>query len=125
MTDQMSVERFEREINGERRAVVRVVAGGRVIEAVRLDMAEQWDFLEIAGSEVDNEAWMNTGLLAASVIAIDGVPEPSGAKSREQLRRILKRIGEAGVDALCNAFERESASGETAREHAAAVAAGN
>ncbi len=94
------------------------------IEGVRLDMAEQWDFMEIAGSAIDNQAWVNTALLAASVISINGVPEPSGAKSREHLRRILKRIGEEGLDALSAAFETEEQNHESERR-AGEQAAGN
>ena len=117
------VERLDRDINGERRAVLRVRSAGRVIEAVRLDMAEQWDLMEIAGSAIDNQAWVNTALLAASVISVDGVPEPSGAKTREHIRRVLKKIGEDGVDALCAAFD-EDESGPADAE-ASEQAAGN
>ena len=118
----IGVERLEREINGERREVLRVTASGRVIDAVRLDMAEQWDFMEIAGTAIDNPAWVNTALLAASVISIDGVPEPGGARTREHLRRVLKKIGEAGVDALCVALDEAA---DPADAQALEQAAGN
>ena len=112
----IGVERLEREINGERREVRRVTTpAGMAIEGVRLDMAEQWDFMEIAGPSIDNQAWVNTALLAASVISINGVPEPSGAKSRDHLRRILKKIGEDGLDALSAAFETEERDPEVER----------
>ena len=65
---------------------------------------------------------MNTALLAASVISIGGVPEPAGAKSREQLRRVLKKIGEAGLDALSAAFagdDRDEAVEDRETEQAA------
>ena len=121
-----AIERLTREINGERRDVVRVVFAGRSVEAVKLDMAEQWDFMEVAGAAIDNEAWVNTALIAASVISIDGVPEPSGAKSREHMRRILKRIGEAGVEALAVAFDERAEATATANAASAIeTAAGN
>ena len=120
-----SVERLERDINGERREVLRVATpAGLVIDSVRLDMAEQWDFMEIAGASIDNQAWVNTALLAASVISINGVPEPSGAKSREHLRRILKKIGEDGLDALSAAFQAEEQDPESERR-AVEQASGN
>ena len=120
-----TIEKLTREINGERRDVVRVAFAGRLVEAVKLDMAEQWDFMEVAGSAIDNEAWVNTALLAASVITIDGVPEPSGAKSREHMRRILKRIGEAGVEALAAAFDDRSDAATTGAAAAVETVAGN
>lgn len=98
------VEREMRELNGITREVTRVRLDGRVIEAVTLDMADQWDFMEIAGRQLDNEAWVNTALLAWSVIAIDGVPIPAGARSRDDIRRILRKLGEAGIEALQSAF---------------------
>ena len=98
------VERELRELNGTSREVARVHFGGRVVEAVTLDMADQWDFMEIAGRQLDNEAWVNTALLAWSVIAIDGVPIPAGAKSRDDIRRILRKLEEEGVEALQRAF---------------------
>ena len=120
-----TVERLEREINGERRGVLRVTTPkGLVIEGIRLDMAEQWDFMEIAGASIDNQAWVNTALLAASVISINGVPEPSGAKSRDHLRRVLKKIGEDGLDALSAAFETDDPEAEVERR-AMEQAAGN
>ena len=67
-------------------------------------MADQWDFLEMAGGQIDNNAWINTGLLAASVISIDGIPQPLNVKSREHIRQILRRIGPRGLDALHVAF---------------------
>ncbi len=120
------VARVSREMNGETREVVRVTFGGRTIEAISLDMAEQWDFMEVAGSQIDNPAWVNTALLAASVISIDGVPEPAGAKGRDALRKILKKIGETGLDALHHAFDApEAAATASASADAVRVAAGN
>lgn len=104
------IERSVRTINGEPREVLRIVFSGRVIEAIELDMADQWDFMEIAGRQLDNEPWVNTALLACSVIGIDGLPMPSGIKSRDEIRRILRRLGEDGLDALQVAFEVASAS---------------
>ena len=109
-------------INSEKREAVRVKTLRHVIEAVELDMAEQWDFLEIAGSNIENEAWVNVALLAASVVSIDGVPVPAGPKTRDGLRHVLKKIGEDGVEALQFAF-RDVPGDDAAR--AEASAAGN
>lgn len=100
-----TIERSVRTINAESREVIRILFSGRVIEAMELDMADQWDFMEIAGRQLDNEPWVNTALLACSVIAIDGLPVPSGIKSRDEIRRILRKLGEDGLDALQLAFE--------------------
>ncbi len=100
-----NIERSVRTINSEQREVVRILFDGRVIEAVELDMAEQWDFMEIAGHQLDNQPWVSTALLACSVIGIDGLPIPGGVKSRDDIRRVLRKLGEDGLDALQVAFE--------------------
>ena len=92
-------------INGETREAERVTTERHVIEAVELDMAEQWDFMELAGENINNRIWVNTALLAAAVISIDGVPQPVGPKTRDGIRQILKKIGISGVEALHAAFE--------------------
>ena len=99
------IERSVRTINGEQREVLRIIFSGRLIEAIELDMADQWDFMEIAGRQLDNQPWVNTALLACSVIGIDGLPVPGGIKSRDEIRRILRKLGEDGLDALQAAFE--------------------
>ena len=83
-------------------------------------MADQWDFLEIAGRQLDNEPWVNTALLACSVIGIDGLPLPSGVKSRDEIRRILRKLGEDGLDALQVAFEKPGTSLTTEDDETAA-----
>ena len=99
------VEKSIRTINGDEREVHRISFRGRVVEAVELDMADQWDFMEIAGRQLDNEPWVNTALLACSVIAIDGLPCPRGVRTRDDIRRILRKLGEDGLDALQVALE--------------------
>lgn len=99
-----AVESFTLTINGEKRSAWRVKSREHTIEAVELDMAEQWDFLEVAGVNIENEAWLNIGLLAASVVSIDGLPVPAGPKTRDGLRHVLKKIGEDGIEALQFAF---------------------
>ncbi len=104
-----NIERSVRTINAEQREVMRITFNGRVIEAMEFDMADQWDFMEIAGRQLDNEPWVNTAILACSVIGIDGLPVPRGIKSRDEIRRILRKLGEDGLDALQVAFEAPSA----------------
>lgn len=119
---ELQIERCVRVINGDGRDIVRLVWDGRVVEAMHLDMADQWDFMEIAGGQIDNEAWVGTALLACSVISIDGVPLPSGVKSRDEIRRILRKLGEVGLDALQEAFEGDAAApAKTASDIAAAA----
>jgi hypothetical protein len=99
------IDRSVRTINGDEREVLRIAFNGRVVEAVELDMADQWDFMELAGRQIDNDPWVSTALLACSVIAIDGLPCPRGVRSRDDVRRILRKLGEDGVDAVQAALE--------------------
>ena len=99
-----SIENIQVVINNVKRDAVRVKVDGHVIEAVELDMADQWDFMELAGAQLENHAWVNTALIAASVVSIDGVPQLAAAKTRDQIRQVLRKIGVNGVDALHMAF---------------------
>ena len=114
-----TIETSVRTINGDQREVLRITFNGRVVEAVELDMADQWDFMEIAGRQLDNEPWANTALLACSVTAIDGVPVPRGVKTRDEIRRILRKLGEDGVDAVQIALEPREPPSEIAEDEAA------
>lgn len=118
MSKRPKIEKSARTINGQVRDVMHITFDARVIEAMELDMADQWDFMEVAGRQLDNEPWVNTALLACSVIGIDGLPMPSGVKSRDDIRRVLRKLGEDGLDALQVAFEKpaelNSESDETA-----------
>ena len=106
MTVQAAVEKSIRVINGQTRDVLRIAFDGRVIEAMELDVADQWDFLEIAGRQLDNEPWVNTALLACSVISIDGLPLMGGVKSRDEIRKVLRKLGQDGLDALQIALDK-------------------
>ncbi len=108
-------------INGEHRDGYRIRTISHTFEAIELDMAEQWDFLELAGKQIDNEAWVNVAILAAAVISIDGVPIPAGTRTRETLRQVLRKIGEEGLTGLQTAFQDlPEAEGQTALEESAA-----
>lgn len=109
MSVRPNVEKSARMINGQMRDVMRISFDARTIDAMELDMADQWDFMEIAGRQLDNEPWVNTALLACSVIGIDGLPMPSGVKNRDDIRRVLRKLGEDGLDALQIAFEKPAA----------------
>ena len=106
MTVQANIEKSVRVINGQTRDVLRIAFNGRIVEAIELDVADQWDFLEIAGRQLDNEPWVNTALLACSVISIDGLPLMGGIKNRDEIRKVLRKLGEDGLDALQVAFEK-------------------
>lgn len=115
-----------RSINGVMRDTLTLRCGTRTIEAVELDMADQWDFMEIAGSSLDNEPWVSTALLACSVLSVDGVPQPTGVKSRDAIRAVLRKIGGEGIDALGDAFEsRQRSSTDVTSETATQDAVGN
>ena len=120
MTVRASVVKSTRVINGHTREIFCITFDGRAIEAIELDMADQWDFLEIAGRQLDNEPWVNTALLACSVISIDGLPLPSGVRSRDEIRRVLRKLGEDGLNALQMAFEESSAPPTIGHEETAA-----
>jgi hypothetical protein len=121
-----TITRSRSTINRVERDCVKITTSALVIDAVELDMADQWDFMELAGPQLDNEAWVNTALLAASVIAIDGMPVPSGPKSREGIRQVLRKLGPVGLDALQAAFaEPADDRAERRRVDEEATAAGN
>jgi hypothetical protein len=120
-----TIHRSTSTINGVVREAVRVEIDGHVIEAVELDMADQWDFMEMAGPQIDNDAWVNTALLASAVISIDGLPQPAAAKTRDGIRQILRKIGARGVDALHAAFSEERSESGGPRERREASAVGN
>ena len=120
-----TIHRSTSTINGVVRAAVRIEVDGHVIEAVELDMADQWDFMEMAGPQIDNDAWVNTALLASAVISIDGLPQPAAAKTRDGIRQILRKIGARGVDALHVAFSEAPAASDASRQRQEASASGN
>ena len=104
--DEWKIEQIRLTINNVVRDGVRVTVGDQVIEAVELDMADQWDFMEVAGSQIENRAWVNTALLASAIVSINAVPQPVGTKSKDQIRQILRKIGSSGLDALNAAFNQ-------------------
>ena len=115
-----TISRSNSTINGVPRESIRVGVDGHVIEAVELDMADQWDFMEMAGAQIDNDAWVNTALLASAVISIDGVPQPTGVKTRDGIRQILRKLGVRGIDALHAAFSEDTKKPESEIEKAEA-----
>ncbi len=121
----IKVEKTNFVINNVARSGVRVGVGNLIIEAVDLDIADQWDFMELAGSQIDNQAWVNVALLAASVISINGTPQPSALKTRETIRSILRRLGSEGLEALRVAFGEDPADVKGHEMLDEAIAAGN
>ncbi len=119
------VEKTDFIINNVSKSGVRVGVGSLIIEAIELDMADQWDFMELAGSQIDNQAWVNVALLAASVISINGTPQPSALKTRETIRSILRKLGPEGLEALQVAFGEDPADIKEHEMLDEAIAAGN
>ena len=121
----IKVEKTNFIINNVAKSGVRIGVGSLIIEAVELDIADQWDFMELAGSQIDNQAWVNVALLAASVISINGIPQPSALKTRETIRSILRRLGSEGLEALRVAFGEDPADVKDHEMLDEAIAAGN
>jgi hypothetical protein len=76
----------------------------KIIEIRRVDMGDQFDLVEIAGSQVDNDVWLSLAIVALSVQTIDNIPVPHGALSKATLRNTLKQIGPLGVRAVRRAL---------------------
>lgn len=60
------------------------------------------DLIEAAGSAAGSTAWMRYALMICSVSAIDGKPVMMPS-TKEAVRELGRRIGNAGMDALAEA----------------------
>ena len=94
--------------------------GGHRIGWRKLRSLEAMDLAEIAGAQSLNPAWMTIATAAYSVVEIDGEPVRRPA-NRLQLRALITRLDDDGVDALVGEFMRlgaemqETAEAEAAR----------
>lgn len=86
----------------------------KIIEIRRVDMGDQFDLVEIAGSQVDNDVWLSLAIVALSVQTIDGIPVPHGTLTKATLRNTLKQIGPLGVRAVRRALLEIDGSGNSA-----------
>lgn len=118
----MKITHETREINGRKVKLLRIqTEAGRHIEAKKLDMADQWDVMELVGSGDPGRGWIAIALVAASVVSIDGRPVDPGDLSREGLRVVLRNLAEDGLDAVREALS----SGEILSEDAHKAQVGN
>ena len=94
-------------INGANREVVKLTAvSGRQFEVVPFDVVEQWDFMELAGTNAGNAPWITTAMFVNMVSEIDGQAVPGGSYTRERTRVLLRRLGTDGLNAVSEYFRR-------------------
>ena len=72
---------------------------GRVLGLRQLTPADTLDLIEAAGQASSSVAWMRYASMICSVSSIDGIPVMMPA-TKQALRELGRRIGNAGIDAL-------------------------
>ena len=76
---------------------------GRILEFKVLDLMEEMDLIEAAGSPTPPDRWMQYATLAATVRSINGVPRPYPT-NRKMIRDQVQVVGSAGVSAVIAAL---------------------
>jgi hypothetical protein len=95
---------------------------GRVLEFEKLDLSEEMNLLAAAGPELSgNRAWLLYARLLTSVRFVDGVPCPFPAK-RNDFTVAAKRLGDQGLRAITDHFEKEDAKTEAQEGNASDAA---
>ena len=74
----------------------------RTIQLRRLDVADEWDLVEIAAGAGQNAQWLMMARAAASVVSVDGAAMIPGAGglSRLHLRNVMQAVGNHGLNAV-------------------------
>lgn len=80
---------------------------GRRIGWRKLNALEDFDLTEIAGQNETNFGWMVRATAAFGVREIDGEPVPRPT-NKTQLRAMVARLDDAGMDAILNIFREEA-----------------
>lgn len=80
---------------------------GRRFQLRDANPADMLDLIEAAGAAASSAAWMRYALMICSVSAIDGKPVIM-PNTKEGVRDLGRRIGNAGMDALSQAHYPES-----------------
>ena len=80
---------------------------GRIFSLAASTPADMLDLLEAAGPAAGSEAWMRYALMICSVTAIDGKPVLM-PRSKDAVRELGRKIGNAGMDALALAHYPDS-----------------
>ncbi len=72
----------------------------------RLDVADEWDLAEVAGTTGGNEQWLLIARAAAAVITVDGAAAfpGSGGMTRRHLRGVMQTVGTHGINAAIAAM---------------------
>jgi hypothetical protein len=77
---------------------------GRRLTLRRLSALDKLRLYKAAGPQLaQNAPWLGIALLAASVVAIDGVPVPAPA-TEAQIEALVGRLGEHGLAAVAAAL---------------------
>ena len=79
---------------------------GRRLEVRALNLLEEMDLIEAAGSPTPPERWMMIATFASCVRSIDGVPNPFPTK-RLHIRPLVSKVGAAGLRAAVKALAPE------------------
>ncbi|TLU72681.1 hypothetical protein [Lichenicoccus roseus] len=85
---------------------------GRKFSLLASTPADMLDLLEAAGPAAGSEAWMRYALMICSVSAIDGKPILM-PRTKEAVRELARKVGNAGMDALALAHYPEPISDAT------------
>ena len=95
---------MKRKINGTDYEIHELQVGEMKIEYRDFSPADQWDVAEISPQNPPG-SWRAMTLAAVAVTDIDGVPTiNSNPLRREDIRRTLNRLGDAGVRAVIEAL---------------------
>ena len=86
---------------GDEKGTLSAVWGepARSIEVQPMDLGQQFDLAELTGPNAANAVWVSMATVAASVRAIDGIPVPQGAYTRERIKATLNKMGLDGLRA--------------------------
>ena len=105
-----TAERPSEQIVRDANAVHEVTdAKGRLIKFKKLGALETMDLNEIAGANnIGNPGWMLFATIAFSVVELDGqrIMRP---KTKDQLRHLVQRLGNEGIDAVLKAISPKQA----------------
>ena len=77
----------------------------RKIAVVKPDLGDQFDLAEMADTSAMNMQWLALAMAGKAVISVNGIPLLP-VKSKEDIKRNLRQIGEDGLRAVNHALNR-------------------
>lgn len=99
-------------VNDANKAIV-TDSKGRTINIKKLTAFERMKLFQAVGAELsDNSAYMAYALCAASVTAIDAVPEALPHNQRA-IETMVKVLGDEGIEAVSKGYKEHFSVGET------------